>query len=195
MADMGALDDAAVWVERLHAIVDELAAPLAEAHGARLHCQKGCTGCCVDSLSVFDIEAAVVRRHYTELLANGTPHAGGACAFLDEKGACRIYEHRPYVCRTQGMPLRWLDTDEDGAPIEARDICPLNVAGVPLEELPADVCWTLGPFEQRLRDRQGALDGGRGDRVELRSLFARAAEADPPSDPTARRRLPVLRSK
>jgi len=159
------------WVERLHGVVDELATPLVKTHAARLRCQPGCTGCCADGLSVFAIEAAVVARHYPELLAGAEPHADGACAFLDDRGACRIYEHRPYVCRTQGLPLRWLERDDEG-PVEARDICPLNLDGPALEELGADECWTVGPFEQRLGERQHAVDGGKGERIALRSLFS-----------------------
>lgn len=164
--------DAVDWVERLHAVVDELVAPVVAAHGARLRCRSGCNDCCTDGLSVFAVEAAVITRHHGALLAGGVAGAEGGCAFLDEEGACRIYEHRPYVCRTQGLPLRWLDRDEDDEPVEVRDVCPLNAEGPPLEELAADECWTLGPFEERLAARQASVDGGRGaERVALRSLF------------------------
>jgi hypothetical protein len=175
-------EDVVDWVERVHGVVDELVAPVVAAHGARLRCRAGCNDCCSDGLSVFAIEAAVIVRHHGELLASGAPHAEGACAFLDGDGACRIYEHRPYVCRTQGLPLRWLEHDEDGAPVEARDICPLNADGPALEELTAEECWTLGPFEERLGGRQASIDGGKGERIALRSLF----EGE-------RRRLPVVR--
>lgn len=169
----------------MHAVVDELARPMLVAHEPRLRCRSGCTDCCSDGLSVFAVEAAVIARHHADLLEEGVPHAEGACAFLDEAGACRIYAQRPYVCRTQGLPLRWLEQDEEG-PIEARDICPLNAdGGPPIEELEADACWTLGPFEERLAARQAAVDGGKGERVLLRSLFAR--------DTTERRRLPIVR--
>jgi hypothetical protein len=169
-------EEVVLWAERLHGVVDELVAPIVAAHGARLRCRSGCNDCCSDGLTVFPLEAAVIARHHGELLATGTPHAEGACAFLDEEGACRIYAQRPYVCRTQGLPLRWLEHDDEG-PAEVRDICPKNVApGPALEELGADECWTLGPFEERLAKH------GDGTRVALRSLFTGGP-----------RRLPVLR--
>lgn len=168
------------WVERLHGIVDELVAPIATGHGTRLRCRSGCTDCCTDGLSVFAIEAALIARHHGELLAGAEPHAEGACAFLDGAGACRIYAERPYVCRTQGLPLRWLEHDDEG-PAEVRDICPLNLEGPALEELGVDECWTLGPFEARLGDRQNAIDGGKGERIALRALFG------------GRRRLPIVK--
>jgi uncharacterized protein len=161
------------WVEELHRVVDQLTAPVVQANGSRLHCRAGCHDCCADGLTVFEIEAAVIERHHRELLEDGTAHEPGGCAFLDAEGACRIYAHRPYVCRTQGLPLRW--ATDDGH--EARDICPLNEEGPPLEELRPEACWTLGPIEERLAARQGD-----GARVPLRSLFV-----------AERRRLPLIR--
>jgi hypothetical protein len=177
------------WVDRLHAVVDELARPIADAHATRLQCRHGCTACCADGLGVFVIEAALIQARHRDLLRDEAPAPEGGCAFLDETGGCRIYGVRPYVCRTQGLPLRWIEEDEEtGGPVEARDICPLNDAsGPPLEELPADVIWTIGPIEQRLADRQHACDGGEGRRVSLRSLFAQRAPND------GRRRLPTVR--
>ncbi len=196
MSDVPA--EAIDWVERVHAVVDELTHPITASHGARLRCKSGCNACCSDALTVYAIEAAVIQRHHAELLETGDPASEGACAFLDDTGACRIYEHRPYVCRTQGLPLRWLERDEiDDSPVEARDVCPLNAdGGPPLEELAAEECWTLGPFEERLGKRQAVVDGIEAceprepRRVALRSLFARAAALPPEG---TRRALPVVR--
>lgn len=190
MADENETLDAAVaWVERLHAVVDELAAPIENSHEGLLACRPGCAGCCVDDLTVFDVEAELVRRRHPELLAHGAPHAEGACAFLDAEGRCRIYDVRPYVCRTQGLPLRWIEEDENGEIFEQRDVCPLNMESVAFEELPADALWTIGPFEQRLAEKQAEVSGGVEKAVEartpLRDLFA-ATNRGP-------RRLPIVR--
>jgi hypothetical protein len=189
------------WVEQLHALVDDAAGAVARANEGRLKCGRGCSSCCVDDLTIFAIEAAVIQEHHPELLASGTPHPPGACAFLDDAGDCRIYAHRPYVCRTQGLPLRWIEAEvppnadrqpdgqfeHDAAElVEVRDICPLNADGSPsLEELPAEACWPIGPFEARLRQRQAMEDGGREERVALRGLFSAPPAASP-------RRLPVV---
>ncbi len=167
-------------VEKLHAEVDERVAPLVALHATRLHCRRGCAACCVDGLTVFEVEAARIRRHHAALLAQGEPHSAGACAFLDAEGGCRIYPDRPYVCRTQGLPLRWIDEtpsaseDAPGEAIEMRDICPLNEDGGPaVDDLPAEECWTIGPVEERLARLEMTVDGGAGRRVALRDLFAR----------------------
>lgn len=157
-------------IRHYHDRVDEAVAKLAERHADRLNCKRGCSGCCVDGITVFEAEAATIRERYAELLENGEPHATGACAFLDAQGACRIYESRPYVCRTQGLPLRWLDDDEES---EFRDICPLNEPGRAIEELEPDDCWTIGPFEGELAQIQSKT--GQMKRVTLRDLFRRKA--------------------
>lgn len=108
------------------------------------------------------------------MLESQAPHPKGMCAFLDGEGACRVYDRRPYVCRTQGLPLRWLE-ERDGATVELRDICPLNGAGEPIEELAAEDCWRLGPIEGALAELQVRVqadaDGDPLRRVTLRSLF------------------------
>lgn len=162
--------EALAALARLHARIDARAAELAALHGARLQCKRGCSGCCVDGITVFAIEAERIRARNEQLLASAEPHAPGACAFLDAAGACRIYADRPYVCRTQGLPLRWIDDDRQA---ELRDICPLNEPGGPaLEELPEDACWTLGAAEAQLAALQRAF-GRAGERVALRALFER----------------------
>jgi hypothetical protein len=155
-------------LDALRREVDAEALRLARLHGARLACRRGCSGCCVDGLTVFAVEAERIRERHAALLANGRPHPPGACAFLDDAGACRIYADRPYVCRTQGLPLRWV---EPALEVERRDICPLNEPGPPLTELPADACFELGPAEARLARLQ-AETGAPGRRVALRDLFA-----------------------
>jgi hypothetical protein len=142
-------------------------------HEKRLKCRRGCSSCCVDDLKVFPIEADHIKVHHAALLSAGIPHSKGMCAFLDAEGGCRIYEERPYVCRTQGLPLRWLEARAD-LTVELRDICPLNDQDLelePIESLSAEECWTIGPFEDRLAALQ-LSSSGTGERTALRDLFA-----------------------
>lgn len=153
-------------VDALHRAIDDNARAIAERNSGRLQCKRGCSGCCVDDLTVFEVEAAVIVRKHRSLLEAEEPHAAGACAFLDAEGGCRIYDERPYVCRTQGLPLRWIEGTR-----ELRDICTLNVAGEPIEALQESACWPIGPVEARLsamQEKTGAIA-----RVSLRSLFRR----------------------
>lgn len=160
-------------IEKYHRDVDSALRPLNWEHEKQLECKQGCSDCCQDELTIFEVEATVIKAHYPELLAQGTPHAPGMCAFLDDSGGCRIYEHRPYVCRSQGLPLRWIDEDEAGELGEYRDICPKNDAPNFLESLPVESCWTLGPAEEALQQVQveNQEPGTEPKRLMLRDLF------------------------
>ncbi|MCU0572112.1 MAG: YkgJ family cysteine cluster protein [Syntrophobacteraceae bacterium] len=160
--------------------MEEVVERLSRHHGPRLNCRIGCCQCCVDELTVFEVEALHIRQRFAELLEAGEPHAEGACAFLGSGGDCRIYEARPYVCRTQGLPLRWIEEVSEEEIVEMRDICPLNEPGPPVEEIPEDLCWSIGPVEERLAKLQASIDGGCLRRVLLRSLFRKAARTESP---------------
>ena len=112
------------------------------------------------------------------------------CAFLDDEGACRIYADRPSVCRSQGLPLRVLFEDERGEIAERRDVCPLNLEGLPaLDRLSEEDCWLVGPYELRLAALDARFSGrppeddGETTRVALRSLFSSTPESVPPTTP------------
>ncbi len=158
-------------LRELYADVDLLAGRLYQFHSRNLRCHLGCYSCCVDGITVFEVEAENIRLNCRTLFEKEIPHPEGGCAFLNEKGECRIYAYRPYVCRTQGLPLRWIEALEDGRMVEMRDICPLNDPGGPIEDLPGDECWEIGPFEGRLAGLQLAAGGGKAERSALRKLF------------------------
>lgn len=169
-------------IATLHDIVEELTEPLERLHADRMQCQRGCAGCCLDDLTVFEVEAAHIAHGTGDALHGQKPAPAGACAFLDEKGACRIYEHRPYVCRTQGLPLRWVEEEPaTGEVVEYRDICPLNIEeGRPLELLPNEELWSIGPLEHKLAELQRAHDPFSPlKRKPLRELFAELSGSSP----------------
>jgi uncharacterized protein len=155
---------------RLYASIDAEAHRIAGLHACRLLCKKSCASCCVDDISVFEIEAEHIRQQGKKILETEKPHQQGSCAFLDKDNSCRIYEVRPYVCRTQGLPLHWLE-DRNGTTVALRDICPLNNEGTPVEQLPEDSCWKIGMVEEHLAALQYALGNREMNRVRLRALF------------------------
>lgn len=146
---------------------------LTDIHANRLQCRRGCANCCVDEVTVWNIEAENIRHTNQAFLLAEKPNENGGCAFLDQNGACRIYESRPYVCRTQGLPLRWFD-DVDQEIYEFRDICPLNETDEPIEEIEADKCWTIGEPETQLAALQNEFESGKMRRIGLRELFKKA---------------------
>ena len=122
--------------QQLIANVDDLTAQLNERYQAHLQCGAGCSGCCHHHLSVFAVEAAVLTeaiqalpaatRERLQQQANDVKErdahgARVACPLLVDN-LCSVYEARPLICRTQGLPL--LYEADDGA--QEIDFCPLN---------------------------------------------------------------------
>lgn len=86
--------------------IDAAVAQTSARAGDALTCKRGCDACCVDGLSVLPVEAALIEVH------GGRPPAQqreGMCAFLDDDGACTVYEARPVLCRTHGLALKSAD--------------------------------------------------------------------------------------
>jgi hypothetical protein len=171
--------------------VDAFAAAVAERRSADLRCSAGCDGCCRVELEVSPVEAASVRealarmpRADREALRRRASAASSEarCAMLGDDGRCAIYEARPLVCRTQGLPLRYppgfVPADAIGLRLgEHGDVtwCPLNFTDAsPRGE---DV------LDAELVDRLLAVVNRRwvagrgGDPLERRALRAIAAES------------------
>lgn len=117
---------------------------VARSQPAELQCGRGCSLCCYGAFEIGDGDVAVIAEGLESLhpmrrkkvirraLEIVEKHAGAAsreaffdatsnvaCPALDDKGLCTMYEHRPLVCRTFGLPIR------DGAEYIG-DICELN---------------------------------------------------------------------
>ncbi|MFP6653982.1 MAG: YkgJ family cysteine cluster protein [Myxococcota bacterium] len=175
MSSADSAEGALAVLDDLHREIDRDVSRLSKIHASRLQCRRGCSSCCLDDLSVTPIEAEKIRRAHGPLLRNAEPNPRGACAFLDPEGACRIYEDRPTICRSQGLPLRILFENESAEIEEGRDICSLNLpGGPPLEELDEEECWLVGPEELRvlqLSEQAFGDDEEQNQRIALRDLF------------------------
>lgn len=108
----------------------------ARERGADLQCAEGCTACCQVELTVSRVEADRIRAHVqasdaSERLAARAGGERGECVMLID-GRCAIYEARPLVCRTQGLPLAYPAGVVPEAAVRARaegvevTWCPLN---------------------------------------------------------------------
>jgi hypothetical protein len=94
--------------------VDAFFARVDDRHGADMACASGCSDCCHVRLTVTRVEAAAVRALVTSWPAArradlAPPVSCGPadrCAALDVAGRCKIYDARPLVCRSHGVPIR-----------------------------------------------------------------------------------------
>lgn len=108
--------------QNLIAAVDRLAAQL----GSRLHqhirCGPGCSSCC-RRFSVVPIEAALIgERLNREPPAPNVKRSGDRCGFLIDD-LCSIYVNRPLICRSQGLPIGYVDEMNEQIDVS---VCPLN---------------------------------------------------------------------
>jgi len=112
--------------------VDELCQGTAARFAAEISCRPGCDACC-RHLSVCAVEAAALREAFKELPAaeaalirEKAQLAGpeAPCPLL-QHGLCQLYQARPLICRTHGLPLL---IDRDGE--RGVDFCPENFRGL-----------------------------------------------------------------
>lgn len=111
----------------LVAKVDEMATSITAAYAANISCHRGCDGCCRHlSLSLVEAAALAVacaslpleERNFLRDRARSASE--DACPLL-VGSECAVYAHRPIICRTHGLPIRFI---EEGK--ERIDFCPEN---------------------------------------------------------------------
>ncbi|MEC9070911.1 MAG: YkgJ family cysteine cluster protein [Myxococcota bacterium] len=101
---------------------------VSERHPGALTCHSGCSSCCERHLSVMTLEWAPMAEAIDDLdedektAIRARLEAGRAdprCPLLNDAGRCRVYDARPMICRSHGLPI------QVGEPPK-RDVCPLN---------------------------------------------------------------------
>lgn len=113
--------------------VDQRMRELVACHGKNAVCKPGCCDCCVN-LSVFPVEYYAILQELREGGCTGLPFDPGApCGYLKDR-RCVLYASRPLICRTHGLPVAFLNENEDG-PERVVSFCPKNFVGVPDDEL------------------------------------------------------------
>lgn len=112
--------------------VDELCGHTAERFKTQISCRPGCDACC-RHLSIFAVEAAALKQ---ALGALAEPDASLIRAAAESTGPeapcpllhgrlCLLYQARPIICRTHGLPLLVSRDGESGV-----DFCPENFRGL-----------------------------------------------------------------
>lgn len=110
--------------------IDRFWAGAAATYGQDLACRKGCGTCC-RHLSLFPVEAVHIRLAVDTLDQNTMDivkqraenlynDPDGECPLLHGE-VCLLYNVRPVICRTHGLPV--LLRDPQGNRV---DVCPLN---------------------------------------------------------------------
>lgn len=125
----------ALYLELLERVSDRFEL-LSAHHRPHVRCGDGCHSCCHPELTVSEVEARLIHAHLradpalnarVRSLEARAPHQGERCAFLNEAGRCEIYEVRPVVCRSFGVPLVQIEDPSTGE--ASLMVCELNFTG------------------------------------------------------------------
>ena len=115
-------------------LIDDGVVPVAKRYAHHIQCAPGCSDCCHQTFRVSEIEGQLLREGLAalpeadreEILARARAYAPDTrvpCPVLDDAGRCRLYAHRPRICRKYGIPLWHPDR-----PHEVKT-CPKNFVG------------------------------------------------------------------
>ncbi len=102
------------WIQQ----VDDQILELENCHSAYLKCKSGCAGCCQVDRTVNSIEAHILYRTILHLDSKNLKQLKknlkkkNHCPMLNKK-TCAIYKHRPILCRTHGLPLFYVQDDDN----------------------------------------------------------------------------------
>jgi uncharacterized protein len=121
---------------QLIARVDALCASIAAALGEQITCSAGCSSCCT-SITIFPVEASALRvalkslpdQQAEEIIRHVSEHSEGERCPLLLHHHCLLYEARPIICRTHGLPIIYTTDGQHSS-----DCCPHNMTEV--ESLP-----------------------------------------------------------
>lgn len=102
--------------QKLKEDTDAVAKKLSGEHSSHLQCKKGCDLCCMD-YSILPVEFyAILEELKTSKFNKENIQFDDKneedCIFL-KNHTCTIYESRPLICRTHGLPLLYTNNDEE----------------------------------------------------------------------------------
>jgi uncharacterized protein len=152
--------DVTAW-QKVATRVDQFFSKVESQHAEKLACRIACTSCCHPDLTLTFIEAAIVG-----VAVDGLPSTDrAAVAKAAEEGSplcplllnsrCSIYESRPVICRSHGLPIRQDDQVSS---------CELNF----LNGFPEDAILNAGLLSVWLMVADGMARKGHGVGAEQR---------------------------
>ncbi len=135
--------------------VDDLCRKTIDKHRKDISCRPGCAACC-RHLTIFPVEGFALAESLAELSpgeiesirnqARSSAPSDSCPLLADDR--CLLYEARPIICRTHGLPILFSSGEQQQV-----DCCPLNFQGV--ESLPGDAVIDL----ERVNSLLTAING------------------------------------
>jgi Fe-S-cluster containining protein len=91
--------------------IDNICLKLENLHKDFIVCTEGCTGCCMD-FSILPVEFySLLKDLEGRKKVINKPVSPDECIFLAD-ASCSVYESRPVICRTHGLPLMFMGEEE-----------------------------------------------------------------------------------
>jgi Fe-S-cluster containining protein len=109
--------------------IDALCKGIESALGDQITCSDGCSSCCT-AITLFPVEAAALREALDALPENEAESirqhvalyaSGERCPLLSHHH-CLLYNARPVICRTHGLPITYTEDHQHKS-----DCCPHNL--------------------------------------------------------------------
>lgn len=124
--------------------LDTHCAELYALHDDHLNCRNGCDMCC-ENFGVLPVEYEAIKQQAAEKLKLGQkPENPSDCPFLVGH-SCVIYNARPVICRTQGLPLLFMG--EEDWELSA---CELNFTHFDFENFDQENTFPMDRYNSRL---------------------------------------------
>lgn len=128
--------------------IDKLSAKLEKEHTKYLSCKSGCDLCCMD-YSIFPVEFYSIleelKNQKFQKAPPGNRKNGQACVFL-KNHQCTIYNSRPIICRTHGLPLLFTNNEAEWE----LSACELNFKEFDLEKFTSENTFPQDKFNSKL---------------------------------------------
>jgi len=126
--------------------VDKICNKLHLIHHEYTSCKKGCDECCMNfnllPVEFHSIMESLKGKEITIQLSDDHD----SCPFLIDH-SCQIYEYRPLICRSHGLPI--LTMDEEGENWEL-SFCPLNFKETDDDYFTQKNCYQQDLFNSKL---------------------------------------------
>lgn len=126
--------------------IDKTTLKLFDHHSTHLACRKGCDQCCMNfRLLPVEFHFIVDQLKEKQIKINNLA-SDEECPFLVDH-ECQIYEYRPIICRSHGLPI--LTMDEEGENWEL-SFCPLNFTDADDDYFTQKNCYQQDLFNSKL---------------------------------------------
>lgn len=127
--------------------IDTLSKKLESQHKKHMKCKMGCDLCCMD-YSVFPIEFHFILNELKKVKQKPELNEKASeedCIFLTDH-SCNIYDVRPVICRTHGLPLLYMSEDGNWE----LSACELNFTEFDMEEYSEENTFPQDKFNSKL---------------------------------------------